>query len=167
MFWCTTTAIVIFPTCRLTFPESNFPKYALPALSHFLASGIESPHTFNCFPLVHKRPAHAKKYKEPSQHTTHNQCQNQIPCDIHSSSRNVLVIILSNTPVLSVVGNVVQVLYGRSLKEWFNYHSYPFNAIFITFHFWIDYHTKEIENNYWKIYLVSDSAKALIIRPKI
>ena len=57
-----TTAIVIFPTCRLTFPESNFPKYAFPALSHFLASGIESPHTFNCFPLVHKRPAHASKY---------------------------------------------------------------------------------------------------------
>ena len=27
MFWCT-SAIVIFPTCRLTFPESNFPKYA-------------------------------------------------------------------------------------------------------------------------------------------
>ena len=57
-----TTAIVIFPTCRLTFPESNFPKYAFPALSHFLASGIDSLHTFNCFPLVHKRPAHAKKY---------------------------------------------------------------------------------------------------------
>ena len=51
MFWCT-TAIVIFPTCRLTFPESNFPKYAFPALSHFLASGIDSMHTFNCFPLV-------------------------------------------------------------------------------------------------------------------
>ena len=62
-----TTAIVIFPTCvRLTFPESNFPKYPFPALSHFLASGIDGLQTFNCFPLVFllytRDHAHASKY---------------------------------------------------------------------------------------------------------